>query len=1003
MRHLFALIFFLFIGMNAHAQQMQWASKVIAKSSEYGKQYYAAQQVLGVPNAINGSSTEMMAWAPAKEANSTGAFIHVGYTVPMRIQQIVVVESKNPGAIKRITLHDTSGKRHIIYDNNTPQPVGKPSQCFVHTFPLTNYKVKEVSVQLKTAAVEGSNHIDAIGISASAQLYKKEEKANTLNYEKGLSKAENLGLQINSAFAERLPIIAPDGKTLWFARKYHPKNIGDDNNDDIWVSNLQGGDTWSRPVNAGMPLNDARHNFVFAVNPAGNKIWLANEYFSSKKDGISYSNKHGRVWSRPKNVRINDHYNDSPFVCYHISTDERVLLMSVERKDGLGQNDLYVSFRISNKEFSKPISLGHTINTVGDECSIFLAADGKTVYFSSNGHQGYGGYDMYRSQRLDETWQNWSTPLNLGKEINSPENDYNYTIPASGDYAYFSRDNASGMSDLFRIKLPKEVQPEPVVFVTGQLIDANTKRPLGGVLNLDNKSKNDKLVSDDYGKFAFILPYGKNVAVFAEKSGYYPISEQIQLAEQIEELDSDNTFYRPEEQSNNKDIAQMQMRLNDLEQDLSKLKEKEDTKPIVLQKESEQTSNKPYSSDSNILKLKKKYEEKILELTQENSLVNFKPKGEEVNNNEKNAAQEEDAELARMKRTFNKEHGKSTTRPKGAVTTKDTNERGDNLSNMKDKFNRLNGKEKANPKKPKAQKAAVTAFLHWEELEKATRTEAKKELLPIVYNELSKELLKDVKEELAQTLDADGKAILKKLKPNLTIPQVSTPKNNSVLPPLPNWIKNIQEELKLALEFDIKFELREQLSDEVNQKLRRHLEYKVKEEIKTKVKKELEQEIKLQIEKEKNHPSPAVITEEDKIEEAALEPTYKEIEKDILLAPIIVGQVIPMNNIFFDSNEATLKTESTDELKRVTTFLQKNSNLIIEIGGHTNDWCSHSFANELSANRALTVRDYLVEQGIDSDRIKTHGYGKTQAIASNKTKAGRRKNQRVEMKILEIK
>ena len=109
-----------------------------------------------------------------------------------------------------------------------------------------------------------------------------------------------------------------------------------------------------------------------------------------------------------------------------------------------------------------------------------------------------------------------------------------------------------------------------------------------------------------------------------------------------------------------------------------------------------------------------------------------------------------------------------------------------------------------------------------------------------------------------------------------------------------------------------------------------------------------------------------------------------------------------MNNIFFDSNQSTLKDASTAELQRVYEFLQKNSNLIVEIGGHTNSWCSHVFANDLSLQRAQAVADYLVGKGIAQSRLQFRGYGKTKPIATNETKTGRKKNQRVEMTIVEI-
>jgi len=125
---------------------------------------------------------------------------------------------------------------------------------------------------------------------------------------------------------------------------------------------------------------------------------------------------------------------------------------------------LYVSFRKKGDQWTEPKNLGNVINSKSEEASVFIAADNKTIYFSSMGHPGYGGYDVFMSRRLDNTWMKWSKPLNLGKNINTPGNDYNYTIPASGEYAYFSSDvgERSLMSNLYRIQLPKEVRPKPV-------------------------------------------------------------------------------------------------------------------------------------------------------------------------------------------------------------------------------------------------------------------------------------------------------------------------------------------------------------------------------------------------------------------------------------------------------------------------------------------------------------------------------------------------------------
>ncbi len=990
-------IFLIIFILPLSGQQMQWASEVIDKSSQYGPDIYSAQQALGIPNAINGNSTEMMAWAPGQEESSLGEHLHVRYTVAMRIRQIAISESKNPGAIRRITLFDDNRKRHIIYENGNPAPAGKSSRFFTHTFPLTEYKVSEVLIELKTSAVPGSNNIDAIGISPNEQEYTGPEIVE-LVYEKGISNAENLGIQINSAFAERLPIISPDGKTLWFARKYHPQNRGDDAADDIWVSTLQGGNTWSRPINVGAPLNNEKHNFVFSVNPAGDKLWLANEYNSVKKDGISYSTKNGRTWSRPQNVRINDHYNEGPFVCYHISNDEEVLLMSVTRREGMGENDLYVSFKVKNGEYTKPKNLGSTINSVGDDSSIFLAADGKTIYFSSNGHAGYGGYDMFRSQRLDDSWTRWSEPVNLGKNINSAAHDYNYSIPAKGDYAYFSRDNNSGMSDLFRIKLPKEVQPEPVVFVSGQLLNANTKQPIGGVLKYGkegNNSQPNEMLSDNRGKFAMVLPYGENVDMYAELDGYYAISDQIHLAEETEELDSDGgNSNEPVASASNSDIDKMQLRLNELENDLVILENTPQTKKRKEKQNKIGDNSRPYASDPALLELQRRYEARL------NYLQN-------------NTDNREEDDLARMKREYNESNGTATDAPTKRDRSPVISGQGDTrkdkedaeLAAMKAKFNRHNGQKEEKKQPPKVKRGPE--YFPWQVVEEKTRDEMEAQLMPEVRKELEKELLAETKEELARELNPNEQRTLQRAQPRLKSQDPFSTYGGTSTESLPDWAEEIKADLRVALEYEVRQELKKELREEVKAELRKELEYQVKKELEADLRKELEEKIRAELLAEQkvqrnterqNTPQTSLVEEPADIPE----PVYKELEKEILLAPIEVGQVIPMNNIFFDSNESSLKSESYSELARVKMFLQEKNNLVIEIGGHTNGWCSHVFANELSTKRAKEVREFLIGEGIPADNIQFRGYGKTTPIASNDTKAGRRQNQRVEMKILEI-
>ena len=159
------------------------------------------------------------------------------------------------------------------------------------------------------------------------------------------------------------------------------------------------------------------------------------------------------TWSKPKSLNIKNIYNKNEYSNYTLSLDENVMLMCLQRDDSYGDLDMYVSFKYADGDWSEPMNLGAKVNTVGAEGSVFLAADNKTIYFSSAGRQGFGSYDMYMCKRLDQSWKNWSEPLNLGDIINSPKIDIYYTIPPQGDYIYYSsEDSYYGLNDLFRIK-----------------------------------------------------------------------------------------------------------------------------------------------------------------------------------------------------------------------------------------------------------------------------------------------------------------------------------------------------------------------------------------------------------------------------------------------------------------------------------------------------------------------------------------------------------------------
>lgn len=348
-------------------------------------------------------------------------------------------------------------------------------------------------------------------------------------------KKENLGSRINTKYSEHWPVISPDGKTLYFLREGHPDNLAESG--DIWYSNLQKNGEWTTARHMEKPLNTIDGGSVCSVTPDGNTLLMLGIYNRSGRinyEGFSLSHKTKDGWSLPLGILIKDFYNLNKYWSGYLSNDGKKLFMGLQRTDSYGECDIYVSFLRSNNIWSEPMNLGDVINTKEMDEDAFLAADDVTLYFESKGHGGFGGFDVFMSKRLDDTWKNWSTPVNLGAIINTKEDDQEYYITAKGDYAYFaSGDNSFGELDIFRVQLPEKVKPNPVVLIYGKVLNAKTSEPVEAEIKFEIlKSGLEAGIANSNpsdGSYKIILPYGNNYGYSARANGYYSVSENINL------------------------------------------------------------------------------------------------------------------------------------------------------------------------------------------------------------------------------------------------------------------------------------------------------------------------------------------------------------------------------------------------------------------------------------------------------------------------------------------
>ncbi len=355
------------------------------------------------------------------------------------------------------------------------------------------------------------------------------------NAEQGFVK-RNIGNTVNSVVGELMPVISADGKTLYFARDKHPDNISK-NHTDIWYAEKNTDTTWKAAVNIAKPLNNNGGNSIISVTPDGNKLLIMGQYAKNgdyKGPGISMTTRTKDGWETPKNIEIENHYNRNSYAGYCLAPDGKTILMYVERDDSFGDLDLYVSFMKDDKKWTAPKNCGVMINTNKTEATPFIAADNTTVYFASDGRPGYGSYDIFMTRRLNDNWTEWTEPLNLGSDINGPGFDAYYTVPASGDFAYFvSSEKSYGATDILKIEIPESARPKPVVLVEGQVFNQVTKKPMAANITYSDLKTNKKLgiatasVAD--GSFKIALPSGREYSFLAEKAGFYSVSENLDL------------------------------------------------------------------------------------------------------------------------------------------------------------------------------------------------------------------------------------------------------------------------------------------------------------------------------------------------------------------------------------------------------------------------------------------------------------------------------------------
>jgi len=337
----------------------------------------------------------------------------------------------------------------------------------------------------------------------------------------------NLGDSVNSNVSEYFPALTIDNKELIFTRRVRNVNedfFGTDSKNGVWSA--------ARPLQGN--INTNFNEGAQSISQDGQ--WLIftgcnfQEGYGSCDLYISYLTPDG--WSAAENMgnRINtDQWESAP----SLSPDKHDLYFASRRAGGYGGSDIYVS-HLSGGRWSEPENMGPAINTVGDESCPFIHADNQTLYFTSNGHQGYGGDDLFVARKGPKG--TWSEPKNLGYPINTIENEGSLVITSDGTTAYYASDRSDsrGGLDLYTFNMRSDIQPIKTLWVKGKVFDKKTTKGLPSAVELtDLKTKEiiSKVQTDETGNYLITLPVGKDYAFNVNRRGYLFFSENFPLSQ----------------------------------------------------------------------------------------------------------------------------------------------------------------------------------------------------------------------------------------------------------------------------------------------------------------------------------------------------------------------------------------------------------------------------------------------------------------------------------------
>ncbi len=329
---------------------------------------------------------------------------------------------------------------------------------------------------------------------------------------------------VNCFAMQYFPVLTADQQTLIYTRREGNNNTDDE---DIVVSKKDARGRWLAPVSISKNINTSLNEGTSAISADGRKLIFTS---CVGRDGwgscdLYESNKIGEQWSEPKNlgplVNSSD-WESQP----SLSADGRTLYFVSDRKGGVGRRDIWISTLDAKGNWTRARNLGKEINTINDEISPFIHVNNSTLYFATTGLTGFGGYDIHYSVRDNEG--KWSAPVNMGAPINNHEDQFSLFVTADGEKAFYSHEtlgeNGQSFSKLYEVIVPEPQRPRKTNFVKGIVTDKETGKPLLAsveLINIDRDTLEAFTKSDSIsGEYLMVLAKGSRYALYINKRDY---------------------------------------------------------------------------------------------------------------------------------------------------------------------------------------------------------------------------------------------------------------------------------------------------------------------------------------------------------------------------------------------------------------------------------------------------------------------------------------------------